>query len=326
MSRLIAILTLLTAGAVAACGANSASAADWPTRQVQLVVPYPPGGSADLVARDAADFLSKKLGQTVLVINRPGASGTIGANSVAKAQPDGYTLLLVQAGPITAALTNKKLPYDPIRDFKYIALFGRAPVLLSVAASSPYKSVADIVKAAKEKSGTLAYAGPGIGTPGHLAAELFQAATGTKLVYVPYNGSGQIIADMLGGQVAMSFDAVSAHISLVNGGTTRGLAIASNARSTAIPGVPTGSEQGLGGWEGYTYFGIAAPAGIDNGVVTRLNAAINEFVQQPASAKRMDELGVLPNRVSTPQDAEAFVRAELTRIEPVVKSANITTE
>lgn len=324
--RLIAAALLFAGLGITPLGMHAAFAADWPTRQIQMVVPYPPGGSTDVVARDLADFLSKKLGQTTLVVNRPGASGTIGTNAVAKADPDGYTILMVQAGPINSFLTNKKLPYDPIRDFSYIIMFGRAPVVVSVAADSPFKSVADIVKAAKEKPGTITYGTPGIGTPAHIGAALFESITGTKLVHVPYTGSAGLITDLLGGQVQISFDVVSSMNNIIGSGKARGLALASSAKSVAMPQVPLGSEAGLPNWESYTYFGLATAKGLDKSIVDRVNGAVNEYVQLPASAKRFDELGVLSERGGTPAQAEAFIKSEIERLAPVVKAANITTE
>lgn len=305
---------------------SSAIAADWPTRQIQLIVPYPAGGSADVVGRDVADFLSRKLGQTTLVVNKPGASGTIGTNFVAKADPDGYTLLMVQAGPVTSFLTNRNLPYDPVKDFTYVVMFGRAPVVISVPADSPFKSVADIIKAAKDKPGTVTYGTPGIGTPAHLGAALFQSITGTKLVHVPYTGSAKLITDLLGGQVQISFDVVSSMSNIIGTGKARGLALASSIPSAAMPQVPLGSAVGLKGWESYTYFGLSTAKGLDKAIVDKLNAAVNEYVQLPASAKRFDDLGVLSQRGGSPADAEAFIKSELDKLAPVVKAANITTE
>ncbi len=306
--------------------ASSAMAADWPTRQINLMVPYPPGGSTDVVSRDLADFLSRKLGQSTIVVNRPGASGTIGTNAVAKQDADGYNILMVQAGPINSYLTNKKLPYDPVKDFTYIIMFGRAPVVVSVTADSPFKSVADIVKAAKEKPGTITYGTPGIGTPAHIGAAMFEMITGTKMVHVPYTGSAQLITDLLGGQVQISFDVVSSMSNIIGSGRARGLALASSAKSAAMPQVPLGSAVGLPNWESYTYFGLSTAKGLDKAIIDKVNAAVNEYVQLPASAKRFDELGVLPERGGTPAQAEAFIKSEIERLAPVIKAANITTE
>lgn len=304
----------------------AASAADWPTKSVRIVVPYPPGGGADTLARDVGEFLSKRWGQSVVIDNRAGAAGSIGASYAAKAAPDGYTLLVIQAGPVNAFLTRKVPPYDPVKDFTPIILTGRSPTVLSVPAKSPFKTLEDVIKAAKEKPGTVTYGSPGIATPGHIAAELFQAVTGTKLVHVPFPGSSPLMTNLLGGQINLSFDTVSSNAELIRSGQTRAFIVSSTARSQAIPDVPTGIEKGVKDWESYTWYAFSGPAGIPREIVDRINADTSEYIKSPAGTKRMDELGLLPERGGSPERLGDFIKSELDRLAPVVKSANIVTD
>lgn len=303
-----------------------AQPADWPSKPVRLVVPYPAGGGADNVARDMADYLSKRWGQQVVIDNRAGASGTIGTTFVAKAAPDGTTFVLIQAGPTTAFLTRKDLPYHPVNDFTPIILLGRTPTVLTVVSTSNLKTLGEVIAAAKENPGKLTYGSPGIGTPGHIAAEMFQMETGTKLVHVPFNGSSQIIANILGGQINLSFDTVSSDAELIRAGQLRPFIVSSNVRSQAIPDVPIGSEQGIKGWESYTYYGLAGPKGTSRDVVDRMNAAVTEYIKSEAGTKRLNDLGVLPQRGGTPEQLQEFLSSELVRLAPIIKSANIRTD
>jgi tripartite-type tricarboxylate transporter receptor subunit TctC len=302
---------------------GAALAADWPTRAVHIIVPYPAGGGADTVARDMGDFLAKKWKQPVVIENKAGASGSIGAAMVAKAAPDGYTLLINQAGPTTAFLTRKNLPYNPNRDFTNIILLGRGPTVLSVPASSPYKTLAELIAAAKANPGMLNYGSPGLATPGDLAAEMFQSATGTKLQRIPFSGSAGVMTNLLGGQIQMSFDTVSANAELIRSGQTRAFIVSSNTRSTIIPDVPTGAEAGLNGWESYAWYGVAAPAKLPAEIVAKINADLTEYLSSPSGQRRLDELGLLAKRGGTPEEFSAFIQSELTRLAPVVTAAGL---
>jgi tripartite-type tricarboxylate transporter receptor subunit TctC len=302
---------------------GAALAADWPTRAVHIIVPYPAGGGADTVARDMGDFLAKKWKQPVVIENKAGASGSIGATMVAKAAPDGYTLLINQAGPTTAFLTRKNLPYNPNRDFTNIILLGRGPTVLSVPASSPYKTLAELIAAAKANPGMLNYGSPGLATPGDLAAEMFQSATGTKLQRIPFSGSAGVMTNLLGGQIQMSFDTVSANAELIRSGQTRAFIVSSNTRSTIIPDVPTGAEAGLNGWESYAWYGVAAPAKLPAEIVAKINADLTEYLSSPSGQRRLDELGLLAKRGGTPEEFSAFIQSELTRLAPVVTAAGL---
>lgn len=302
---------------------NAALAADWPTRAVHIIVPYPAGGGADTVARDMGDFLARKWKQPVVIENKAGASGSIGATMVAKAAPDGYTLLINQAGPTTAFLTRKNLPYNPNRDFTNIILLGRGPTVLSVPASSPYKTLAELIAAAKANPGKLNYGSPGLATPGDLAAEMFQSATGMKLQRIPFSGSAGVMTNLLGGQIQMSFDTVSANAELIRSGQTRAFIVSSNTRSTIIPDVPTGAEVGLNGWESYAWYGVAAPAKLPAEIVAKINADLTEYLNSPSGQRRLDELGLLAKRGGTPDEFSAFIQSELTRLAPVVTAAGL---
>lgn len=308
---------------VLSLSASAALAADWPTRAVHIIVPYPAGGGADTVARDMGDFLTKKWKQPVVIENKAGASGSIGATMVAKAEPDGYTLLINQAGPTTAFLTRKNLPYNPNRDFTNIILLGRGPTVLTVPASSPYKTLADLIAAAKANPGVLNYGSPGLATPGDLAAEMFQSATGTKLQRIPFSGSAGVMTNLLGGQIQMSFDTVSANAELIRSGQTRAFIISSNTRSAIIPEVPTGTEAGLTGWESYAWYGVAGPAKLPKEIVAKINADLTEYLNSPSGMRRLDELGLLAKRGGTPEEFSAFIQSELTRLAPVVAAAGL---
>ena len=269
------------------------------------------------------DFLARKWKQPVVIENKGGASGSIGAAMVAKAEPDGYTLLINQAGPTTVFLTRKNPPYHPGRDFTNIILLGRVPTVLSVPASSPYKTLAELIAAAKADPGKLNFGSPGLATPGDLAAEMFQAETGVRLQRIPFSGSSGVMTSLLGGQVQMSFDTVSANAELIRSGQTRAFIVASNTRSAVLPDIPTGTEAGLKGWESYAWYGVAGPANLPKAIVAKINEDLTEYLNSPRGRQRMDDLGMLASRGGTPEEFSAFILSELTRLAPVVKAAGL---
>ena len=315
----------------AACllaGPSAAQAQDkWPARAIKLVVPYPPGGGADLVARSLGEALYRRLEQPVIIDNRAGGTGTIGAAAVVKSAPDGYTLLLNQPGPgVTALYTLKSLSYNPLRDLTPVILMGKAPIVVLAPANSPFKTLADLVKYAKAHPSELNYGTPGIGTAGHIAGEMLQQLAGVKLNHIPYKGSASTANGLMSGQIALGFDTIPPNLSLVQSGRLHALAVASDVRSPNLPEVPHGAEVGLAGFEVYTWYAISGPAHLPDAVIATLNAATNDWIASDEGRKRLDELGILPQRGGSAQAFAAFLQAEARKTEAVVKASNIVSE
>lgn len=307
--------------------ASWSQAADWPTRPIKLVVPYPPGGGSDLVARSLGEALHRRLGQTVVVDNRAGGTGTIGANAVAKATADGYTLLLNQPGPgVTSLYTLKSIPYNPLRDLAPVVLLGKAPIIVLVPTDSPYKTLDDLVRFARANPNKLDFGSPGIGTAGHIAGELLQQLAGIRMSHVPYKGSASTAGGLMGGQVAVAFDTIPPNLALVQGGKLRALALASDARSPNLPEVPAGADAGYPGFEVYSWYGLSGPTGLPARVVESLNKATNDWIASDDGRKRLDEMGILPARGGTAALFASFLQSEARKTEVVVRNANIVSE
>jgi tripartite-type tricarboxylate transporter receptor subunit TctC len=314
-SRLLAAACVLQAG--------FACADTYPAKPVKVIVPYATGGSTDTTARLIAHALSEKLGQQFIVENRPGAGGSVGNDYVAKAAPDGYTLLFSAAGPLTVTPhTYAKLPYDPIKSFEPIKLIASAPLVLEVRPSLPVKSVADLIRLAKAQPGKLTYASFGTGSAAHLAGELFKSVAGVDIVHVPYKGSAPALTDLLGGQVDMMFDVVVSSLPHIDAGKLRPLAVTSDARLELLPKVPTVAEAGVKDVDASTWFGLLAPAGTDKQVVQRLSAALDEILRQPDVRKTLASQGAV-TRGGTPEDFRKFFLSEYTRWGKVVQAAGI---
>ncbi|MGC1818528.1 MAG: tripartite tricarboxylate transporter substrate binding protein [Casimicrobiaceae bacterium] len=314
---------LLVAGAMCVPGAL---AAGYPDKPIRLVVPFPPGGPTDMVARPLAEFLGKRLKQQIIVDNRGGAGGAIGADVVAKAPADGYTLLMATVGTqaINATL-YKKLSYDPVRDFTPISLVAAAPVALVVNPSVPVNSVADLIALAKAKPGTLNFGTAGNGTPGHLTGEMFRAATGVDIKHVPYKGSAPAVSDLLGGQIQMMFDPLQSVLPQVRAGRLKLLAVSSRARSSAAPDVPTFAESGLEDFEATAWWGVFGPANLPPAIADQLNAAINAVVRDKGFRALLVPQGVTVSG-DTREEFAQFQKSELVKWGKAVRDSGASVD
>ena len=316
---------LLTACILLAAGATLqlSIAADYPARSVRLVVPYPPGASNDVVARLLAQKLSEMWGQQVVTDNRAGAGGLVGADIVAKAAPDGYTLLMTNPGSnaINFAL-RAKTPYKA-DDFAPVTLLGWSPIMLLTSATFPASSMKELIAQAKAKPGQLSGGSSGTGGSSHLALELFKMLTATNILHVPYKGAAPAITDMIGGQVTMIFTTPVTAQPLIRAGKIKSLAVAGNKRLDIFPDVMTTAEQGLEGYDVNIWFGVSAPAGTPRSLVLRLNRDLNATLAAADVKERFAALG-LERKGSTPEEFEKVIREDIERWSKVVKAANIS--
>jgi tripartite-type tricarboxylate transporter receptor subunit TctC len=314
------------AGMVAAfvLGSAGVKAEDkYPSKPVRIVVSFSAGGPTDTVARVMGAKMADLLGQQFVVENKVGAGGNIGADLVAKAQPDGYTLLMatVSTHAINPGL-YKNMPYDPVRDFAPIGQVGVTPTLLGVHPSVPATDVKSLVAVIKENPGKFTYGSSGLGSILHLCGEQFKAlAGGVNIVHVPYRGSAPMMSDLVGGQISMAFDATPTAMPQAQSGAIRAIGAGMATRMRAMPELPTLQEQGLKGFECYTWNAILAPADTPQPIVERLNEAINKALDDPAVFKRLQEAGIDPTPGSTPKQAAAFIKAELAKWAPIIKAS-----
>lgn len=314
----------------AALAAPAGLAQVYPARQIRLVVPYPAGGGTDFFARAVGAQLALQLGQQIVIDNRPGAGTIIGADSVAKSAPDGYTILLGDTATFAVNPTlYKKLPYDPQKDFAPVSLTGRFALLLVV---NPAKlaagSVKDLVEEARKAPGRLDYASPGPGSPHHLAMEMFKQRTQTQLTHVPYKGAAPAVQDLLSGHIPLMFLDLAAGAPQVKAGKLRALAVASDKRIAALPDLPTVAESGvaeLAGFEAWAWQAFAVPAGTPKDVIARLNAEFRKAVGIPEIRQKLIDAGIDPLQ-STPEDAGAYMRSETAKWAKVIGDARISVE
>ena len=304
----------------------SAAAADFPDRAITMVVPFAAGGSTDVVARIVAQKMSEDLGQQVIVQNVAGAGGNLGAGNVARAEPDGYTILM---GTVATHALNplilKSTPYDPEKDFAPVSLLVVVPNVLVVNPELPAKTVPELIALLKAEPDKYSYASSGNGTPLHLSGELFKSMAGVSMQHIPYKGAGPALNDVIGNQVPIMFDNLPSSSSHIKAGTLRALAVTTAARAPSFPDVPMVAESGIPGYETYTWNALFAPAKTPNEVVMRLNASANKALKDPAVAERMKEFSATIVG-STPDELAAHVKAELAKWGPVVKGANIQME
>jgi tripartite-type tricarboxylate transporter receptor subunit TctC len=313
----------MIAGASLLAPGTPAAAQTYPNKQVRLIVPWTPGGAADILARTVAHKLSEHWGQQVLVDNKPGANGIIGTDAAARAPADGYTLLLGATGPnsVLPSLVAK-LPYDALKDFAPVSLIATTTYVLSVHPSMPVNSVKQLVAAAKAKPGQFTFASPGAGTPNHLSGEMFKAATGIDMRHVPYKGSAPAMTDVMGGQITMTFENIAPSLPHVKAGKLKALGITAPKRATLLPDVPTIAESGFPGFQAVGWFGVLAPRGTPAPVVAQLNAEIVRLLKLPEVRNRLLGLGVEIHG-STPEEFDAFARVEIEKWAKVIKAANV---
>jgi tripartite-type tricarboxylate transporter receptor subunit TctC len=318
--RLLA--TLMLAGAATLLPTLPAQAETFPDKPVTLVIPFPPGGPTDAMARTLAAEMKDRLGQPMIVENRAGAGGNIGAEYVARAAPDGQTLLFGTSGPLAInASLYRKVSYDPVQSFAPVIQIGHLPNILVVNPAVPAKNVQELVAYDKAHPGQLSYASSGNGASSHLAGVLFNASAGTQLQHVPYKGTGPALNDLLGGQVSMSFTDVLTALPYVKAGKLRALGITTAGRSQALPDVPTVAEQGVPGYDVSVFFGIVAPAGTPPERIAKLNRAFVEVLNTPKVKQLFASQGLETAPSSTPQQLGQFIQAQVVKWAGVVKQA-----
>ncbi|HEX6705616.1 MAG TPA: tripartite tricarboxylate transporter substrate binding protein [Albitalea sp.] len=311
---------ILFATAIAALSAG-AWAQTYPSKAIRLVVPFPPGGGTDIIAREISTKLTTTLGWAIVVDNKPGAGGNLGVDAAAKSPADGYTLVLGQTSNLAINPTlYGKLPYDPFKDLVPVSMVATAPLVLVVPAASPFKTVADVVNAAKAKPGEINFASPGNGTVAHLTGELFQKAAGVKLQHVPYKGSNQALTDLMGGQVQTFMSSVPTALAHIKSGKLRAIAVTSAKRVGDLPQVPTIGESGYKGFDAATWFGVLAPAGTPKEIVAKLNAEINKVLKAPDVQKRIDDEGGEAVG-TTPEQFAQLMKDDFVRWGKVVKES-----
>ena len=301
-------------------------AADYPHRPIRFVVPYPPSGAADIVARVVAQKLGEALGATVVVDNRAGAGGNLGTDLVAKAAPDGYTLLMGNVGPLAINVSLvKRLPYDPLQDLAPVSFMVIYPNALVVNPSLPVKSVSELIALAKARPGQLSYASAGTGSSTHLAAELFKSMAAIDMAHVPYKGGGQAVVDVMAGQVQLYFSSMLGALPHLKSGKLRALAVTSARRTRAAPELPTVAESGFPGYEANNWLGLLVPAGTPAPIILRLNREIVKIFEQPDVRERLSAQGG-EAETGSPEKFADYIRAEIRKWAQVVKDSGAQVE
>lgn len=318
----IAIACVLTAAAVQA---QDSSSMTFPNGPVKIVVPYPPGGPFDILARMIQPKLQAALGTTVIVENKAGAGGNIGAEAVARAKPDGHTLLMMGSAHSISATLYAKLPYDPAKDLVPVAPVAEAAFVLLASNKVPADTPKDLFKLAKERSGKVTYASGGAGSVGHLAAVRMNLMSGTEMIHVPYKGSGPALTDLIGGQVDLFFNTIVASVPQIKAGKVKPLAVTASARSPLLPEVPTLAESGLKGYVATSWFGLAAPSGTPGAIVRRLHEEVTNALKQPEMAEEMKKRGLDPLLMDAAEFG-AFVRKDISAWAREVKQSGATVD
>ena len=300
---------------------GSAFAQPWPAKPIRLIVPFPPGGGTDIIARETSQRVAKATGWTFVIENKPGAGGNLGVDSVAKSPADGYAIVLGQSSNLAIApALYAKLPYDPQKDLAPIVLVAKAPLVVVTGTSGQYKTLADAVNAAKAKPGQVNFASPGNGTVAHLTSEMFQKAANVKMQHVPYKGAAQAMTDVISGNVELYMSSVPTLLGQIKQGKLRPLAVTSAKRVDDLADVPTINESGYKGFDAVSWFGLLAPAGTPKEVVTKLNAEFNKVLKDPELIKRLGDEGADAGG-GTPEQFAALIRDETPRWAQVVKDS-----
>jgi tripartite-type tricarboxylate transporter receptor subunit TctC len=320
MTRLVRMAAMIVLGALPLAAAAQPA---FPARPVTIVMPYAAGGATDVAVRAVARAMAENLGKPVVIDNRPGAGAMLGAQFVARAAPDGYTLLTaVVANMVTGPLTSANVAYDAATAFDPVSLIAANPLVLVASKGSGIRDFADFLRRAKAEPGKLAVASYGVGTPSHLAIELMKAQAGIDVIHVPYNGSAPAMVDLRGGQVPALMDILPSHVKNLESGDVTGLALGQSARSSLAPGVPTFREAGLPEFEATTWFGLVAPAGTPAAVVDRLNASVRAALADPQVRQSLAAIG-MEGQATSPQAFRSMIRADHERWAPVIRLANI---
>jgi tripartite-type tricarboxylate transporter receptor subunit TctC len=320
--RSLSCLAALAALALAVTG-STAAAQQWPTRPVTMIVPFGAGATSDIVGRGLAQYLSEELGQPVVVDNRGGAGGNIGAAAAARAPQDGYTLLLATTGPAaTNKLMYQNMTFDPEKDFAPIALIGKSPIIITARPDAPFSTLKELIAYAKANPDKLNGGFPGNGALGHITGILLQQTAGITFAYVQYRGSTAIITDLIGKNIDIAMDSMAAYVPTVQGGQVKALAIAGAQRWSKLPNVMTASESGLPGFEASVWYALLAPTGTPADIVTKLNAAANNYLKSDKAKTLFEDLGIQPAG-GTPQDLKQFMSSEVQKWAPIIKAADI---
>ncbi len=317
------IVKALGATALATQLPGAVRAQAYPAKPIRFIMPYPPGGSSEILARPIANELSKTIGQSVFIDYKPGGGSTIGADIVAKSPPDGYNMVMLLTAHAVNASLMPKLPYDTVKDFASITLAATLPLVVVVNAQSNIRNLQDLIAAARANPGKLNYASAGPGNTSHLAVEYFKTVVGVNLTHVPYKGSGPAITALLGREVDCIFDSLSSSLPQIQGGKFRAIAVSTQRRSKVLPDVPTIAEQGVSGFDVSVWYGIFAAAGTPAPIVQKLNSEIIKAMRAPEAKERIEAAGY-DIVGSTPAELDAHVRAEITRWAKVVKDSGAT--
>ena len=321
--RLALVVALFAAGNAFAKAASTGAGMVYPNKPIRLIVPFPPGGGNDVIARIVGQKLTERFGQPVIIDNKGGGNGVIGLNALAQAAPDGYTIGVGAAGPMAVNPSlYDSLSYDPVRDFAPITNMVMFPLLLVTHPSLKIKTIPELIALARAQPGKIFYASPGSGNSGHLAGELFNAMAKVQITHVPYRGQGPAVSDLLAGQVQMLYSSIPSVIGYVQQGRLNAIAVGSSTRVASLPNVPTIAESGVAGYEAYSWVGMIAPAHTPRDIVARLNREIVEILKQKDVEDKLTQQGAIPVGDS-PEQFGSYISAEIRKWGAIVKSANI---